>query len=104
MASSIKLRAKASDGVVEIKALMKHPMETGLRKDKKTGELIPAHFINLVTLEHDGKTRMTADWGGAISKNPYFSCKFKGGNAGDMVKLSWTDNKGGTDSVEAAIK
>jgi len=104
MASSIKLRAKAKDGVVEVKALMKHPMETGLRKDKKTGELVPAHFINEVVVEHGGKTRMTADWGGAVSKNPYLSFKFKGGNAGDPVKLSWTDNKGGTDSVEAAIK
>jgi hypothetical protein len=42
---SIKLRAKEKGGVTTVKALMTHPMETGLRKDSKTGKLIPAHYI-----------------------------------------------------------
>lgn len=101
--SSIKMRAKASGGVTTIKALMSHPMETGTRKDKKTGEKIPAHFIQEVICKHGDKTVMTAQWGAAISKNPYLSFKFKGGNAGDKVSLSWTDNKGNSDSSEASI-
>jgi sulfur-oxidizing protein SoxZ len=78
-------------------------METGTRKDKKTGEKIPAHFIQEVVCKHGDKTVMTAQWGAAISKNPYLSFKFKGGNAGDKVSLSWTDNKGNSDSSEASI-
>ena len=101
--SSIKMRAKASGGVTTIKALMSHPMETGTRKDKKTGKNIPAHFIQEVVCKHGDKTVMTAQWGAAISKNPYLSFKFKGGNAGDKVSLSWTDNKGNSDSSEASI-
>jgi sulfur-oxidizing protein SoxZ len=101
--SSIKMRAKASGGVTTIKALISHPMETGTRKDKKTGQKIPAHFIQEVVCKHGDKTVMTAQWGAAISKNPYLSFKFKGGNAGDAVTLSWTDNKGNSDSAEAAI-
>jgi sulfur-oxidizing protein SoxZ len=101
--SSIKMRAKASGGVTTIKALMSHPMETGTRKDKKTGKNIPAHFIQEVVCKHGDKTVMTAQWGAAISKNPYLSFKFKGGNAGDTVSLSWTDNKGNSDSTEGAI-
>ena len=101
--SSIKMRAKASGGVTTIKALISHPMETGTRKDKKTGQKIPAHFIQEVVCKHVDKTVMTAQWGAAISKNPYLSFKFKGGNAGDAVTLSWTDNKGNSDSAEAAI-
>jgi len=101
--SSIKMRAKASGGVTTIKALISHPMETGTRKDKKTGEKIPAHFIQEVVCKHGDKTVMTAQWGAAISKNPYLSFKFKGGNAGDTVTLSWTDNKGNSDSAESAI-
>jgi len=31
----IKLKPKAKKGVIKVKALVKHPMETGLRKDKK---------------------------------------------------------------------
>lgn len=100
---SIKIRAKASDGVTTVKALMSHPMETGLRKDSKTGENIPAHHITEVSAEHNGNVVMTANWGGAISKNPYLSFKFKGGAAGDKIKISWVDNMGKSDAAEAAI-
>lgn len=104
MASSIKIRAKAKGDAVEVKALMKHPMETGTRKNSKTGKLIPAHFISEVTAEHGGNTVMTAYWSGAVSKNPYLSFKFKGGKKGDTVKVSWVDNTGKSDSKEAKIK
>ena len=103
MAKSIKLRAKESKGVVTVKALMNHPMETGLRKDKKTGKPIPAHFIQEVTCEHNGKNVLTALWGAAISKNPYLSFKFAGAKAGDTIKLSWVDNKGDSDSAETQV-
>jgi sulfur-oxidizing protein SoxZ len=79
-------------------------METGLRKDKKTGEKIPAHFIQEVNCEHKGKNVMVAHWGVAISKNPYLSFKFKGAAAGDTVKVSWVDNKGDTDTAEDKVK
>ena len=102
--ASIKVRAKASDGVTTVKALIKHPMETGQRKDKKTGKLIPAHFIQEVTCEHNGNKVMTALWGAAISKNPYLSFKFKGAGKGDALKLSWVDNQGKSDSTETQVK
>ena len=101
--ASIKIRAKAEGGVTTVKALISHPMETGQSKNKKTGELIPAHFIQEVVCEHNGNTVMTALWGPAISKNPYLSFKFKGANAGDTLKLSWVDNKGESDSTETQI-
>jgi sulfur-oxidizing protein SoxZ len=103
MANSIKLRANAEGDAVVVKALISHPMDTGLVKDKKTGEVIPAHYITTVTGEANGKTVMTAYWSGGISKNPYLSFRFKGAKAGDTVKLSWTDNKGESDSAEAQV-
>lgn len=103
MANTIKLKAKEDGGVVTVKALITHPMETGQRKDKKTGEVIPAHFIEEVACEHGGKTRMTAQWSGGVSKNPYVTFRFKGGAKGDPIKLSWTDNKGEGDSIEDTI-
>ncbi|MFZ0468027.1 MAG: thiosulfate oxidation carrier complex protein SoxZ [Thiogranum sp.] len=101
--ASIKIRAKLSDGVTTVKALIQHPMETGQRKDKKTGKLIPAHFIQEVTCEHNGNNVMTALWGPAVSKNPYLSFKFKGAKVGDSLKLSWVDNKGENDSTETQV-
>jgi len=102
--ATIKMRAKIDDGVTTIKALISHPMDTGMVKDSKTGELIPAHFIQEVVCEHKGNAVMTANWGPAVSKNPYLSFRFTGGAAGDTVKLSWVDNKGEKDSAETTIK
>jgi len=102
--ASIKIRAKAKDGVTTVKTLISHPMETGLRKDSKTGKKIPAHHVTEVTAEHKGKQVMNANWSGGISKNPYLSFKFKGAAKGDTIKISWVDNMGKGDSAEAPIK
>jgi len=104
MAKGIKIRAQAKKGVTTVKALMSHPMHTGLRKNKKTGKKIPAHFIQEVKCEHNGNTMITALWGPAISKNPYLSFKFKGGAKGDSIKISWVDNKGDKSAQEAKIR
>ena len=102
MASNIRIRAQIKGGSTEVKCLMSHPMETGLRKDY-SGNKIPAHFIKEVTCEHKGKVVMLASWGVAISKNPYLSFSFKGAAAGDTVKVSWVDNKGESASAEASV-
>ena len=104
MAKSIKVRAKVKDGVATVKCLINHPMETGVRKDKKTGNLIPAHFIQEVACEHGGKSVLNAQWNGSVSKNPFLSFKFSGAKVGDTLKISWVDNKGESDSEEDTIK
>jgi sulfur-oxidizing protein SoxZ len=103
MASSIKIRAKEKGGVVTAKALMKHAMETGLRKNKKTGKKIPAHFIQEVVAKVGGRTVLEAYWGGAISKNPYLSFKYNG-SKGETLNISWVDNMGKSDSKSAEVK
>ncbi len=102
--AKIKIRAKEKNGIVTVKSLFKHPMETGNRKDKKTGKKIPAHYITEVICEINGKTVMTAYLGPGVSKDPYMSFDVKGAKKGDTVKLSWVDNKGESASGEATIK
>lgn len=102
MADPMKIRASLQGDVVEVKVLMSHEMETGQRKDA-SGAVIPAHYIQSVTAEWNGKTVMSADWGPAISKNPYMAFKFKGGAKGDKVKITWRDNKGETRTDEGTI-
>jgi len=99
----MKVRAKEKDGVVSIKVLMSHPMESGRRKDKKSGKLIPAHFIKTVTITANGKDVLTADWTGSISKNPYLACKYNGAK-GDKVKVAWVDNQDKKAEKEVAVK
>jgi len=101
---TIKIRAKVKDGVTTVKSLITHPMETGNRKDKKTGKMIPAHFIQEINCDHGGSRVMNILSSGGVSKNPYISFKFEGGNKGDEIKISWMDNQGGSDSATAKIK
>lgn len=103
MAEPMKIRASLKGDVAEVKCLMNHVMETGLRKDAKTGQIVPAHHITNVTCEVAGKQVMDAQWGGGISKNPYLAIRVKGAAKGDKVKVSWTDNKGDSTSAEATI-
>jgi sulfur-oxidizing protein SoxZ len=101
--STIKLRTKEKGGKVQVKALITHPMETGLRKDKKTGGKIPEHYITEVVVTANGKTVMTANWTGSVSKNPFLSFNYAGAK-GDKVTLSWKDNTGKSDTAETTVK
>lgn len=102
MANPTKIRASAKEGVTEVRALMQHEMENGRRKDE-AGKLIPAWFITDVKVLHNGKTVLEAQFGTAVSKNPYLAFRFKGGKAGDKIKLSWVDNRGDTSTDEVEI-
>jgi len=101
--STIKIRAKAGGKVTKVSALIEHPMETGMRKNKKTGKKIPAHFIQEVVVELNGTVVLTALWGPAVSKRPFLQFKLEGASKDDTIKLSWVDNKGEKDSAEAKI-
>ena len=102
MADPMRIRAVVKDGIVNVKVLMSHEMETGLRKDN-AGNLVPAHFIQSVTATCNGKTVLSAQWGTAVSKNPFLEFNFKGGQKGDKIQVTWTDNKGDKRTDEAAI-
>ena len=101
--SAVKLRAKAKKGIIDIKCLMSHPMETGLRKDKETGEIIPEHFIQTVVAEKNGVVFMNADTNTTISKNPYLRIKVAG-EKGDKITVTWTDNNGKTGTGSKSAK
>ncbi len=103
MAEPMKIRATMAGDVADVKVLMNHPMETGLRKDAKTGDLVPAHFITKVVATVNGANVLTAGMGGGVSKNPYLGFKVKGVKAGDKVSVSWEDNKGDKRTDEAAV-
>src|SRR6185369_13810761 len=102
MASTIRVRAIANGDITEVQALIQHPMDSGYVKDAK-GETIPAHFIQQLTFDYDGKQVFLADWGPAVSKDPYVKFSFKGGKKGDDLKISWVDNKGATDTTTVKI-
>lgn len=102
MSDPMRIRAQAQGDKVIVRVLVGHEMETGLRKDA-AGKTIPAWFIQSIHATHNGNTVMSAQWGTAISKNPFIQFSFKGGKAGDKIVLSWIDNHGDQRSDEAVI-
>ena len=102
MADPMKIRAAMVGDKVEVKVLMQHEMETGQRKDSK-GAIVPEWFIQNVTATVNGRTVLSAQWGPAVSKNPFLSFRFSGAKPGDKVVITWTDNHGDKRTDEAAI-
>lgn len=101
--SSLKIRTKQQDGLTLVRVLIDHPMETGRRRDEATGETVPAHFITEVKIEHNGRLIARGELSTAVSRNPYFSVRFRGGKPGDRIRVSWVDNLGRKDSAETNI-
>lgn len=103
MARLTKIKTRAKNGGTEVLVLVNHPMETGQRVDPKTKEKIPAHFIQKLTVDLNGKPAAVADLGVAISKDPLIGVLLNNAKAGDKVKVSWTDNKGESGSADATV-
>ena len=101
-AGPMKMRATLAGGFTDIRVLMTHPMETGLRKDPD-GKLVPTHFIQSVLVKVNGKTVVDCQTSQAVSRNPVFSFRVKGGAKGDKIEVSWVDNQGETNSTETAV-
>ena len=102
MAGPMKMRATLGEGYTDIRVLMTHPMETGLRKDPD-GKVVPLHFIQSVVVKVNGKTVVDSQLSQAVSRNPVFTFRVKGGAKGDKVEVSWLDNLGETNRTEAAV-
>jgi sulfur-oxidizing protein SoxZ len=103
MASTIRVRAISNGDTTEVQALVQHPMDSGFVKDAQ-GQTIPPHFIEQLTFEHNGTKVFVANWGPAVSKDPYVKFAFKGANKGDEIKIGWVDNKGTSDATTAKIQ
>ena len=102
MADPMKIRAQVKGDAAEIRVLMSHPMETGQRKDN-AGNTIPAHFIQAITIDVNGKRVIQGQTGTSVSRNPVFAFKLKGAKAGDKVTVNWTDSKGDKRTDEATV-
>jgi len=96
MAGPMKMRATLGSGFTDVRVLMTHPMTTAQSNQ-------PLHFIQNITVKQNGKAVVEAQISQAISRNPVFTFRIKGGAKGDKIEVSWLDNKGETSSIEAAV-
>jgi sulfur-oxidizing protein SoxZ len=98
----IRLPKEAKKGeIIEIKTLLAHPMENGLRKDKD-GHLIPRRIINRFTCEFNGELVFSCDIETAVAANPYLQFTAKVEESGSF-RFAWTDDDGTVTAEEEQI-
>lgn len=102
MSDPMRIRAAVSGDKTTVRVLVSHEMESGQRRDA-AGKLVPAWFIQSITATHNGKAVFAAQWGPSVSKNPFVQFTFKGGKSGDVISVTWIDNKGDKRTDEAKI-
>lgn len=101
---TIKLKAiRGADGVTVVKALIRHPMDSGFVLTRFYVP-IPAHFIETLTFVHNDKMVFRCNWSRAVSKDPFLSFKFRGAEVGDSLDAKWVDNKGLSDSGHFTVE
>lgn len=102
MSEPTRIRAQALGDKTTVRVLMGHEMETGQRKDA-SGKIIASWYIQEVTVNHNGRVVLTAEFGPSVSKNPYLQFVIKGAKPGEKISLTWKDNKGDSRTDEATI-
>ena len=96
------IRLQPNGDEVTVRALLKHEMESGQRKDE-AGRVAPAWYIEEVAVRLNERPVLTAQWGTSISKNPFLQFAVKGAKPGDRVAIAWADNRGNRRSDEATL-
>lgn len=89
----VMLQRLAKPGeVFPVKALIAHPMETGLRRDE-SGAIIPRRIINAFTCRCAGVVVFSADFHEAVAANPYVEFFLEATESG-MLDFTWTEDGG----------
>jgi len=78
--------------IIEIKALIRHPMETGYRVNS-VGEPIPRHIIQLFTVTYAGEEVFRMDLTQGVAANPFIAFSTVATKSGELV-FRWEDNRG----------
>lgn len=87
---------------LEIRTLIDHPMETGLRQNS-AGEVLPRRIVSSVRAQFDGEAVLEATFYPAVSANPYLRFHLAPAKSGQL-SLVWTDDTGLKATHSAQVK
>ncbi len=74
----VRVPRKVKKGeIFKVMSITRHPMDTGLVKNPKTGKIIPMWIINKVDIYYDKKLVTACDYGIGISANPFLAFYLK---------------------------
>lgn len=89
----VSLPASAKRGeIVEIKALIRHPMETGYRVDSR-GRPIPRHIVTRFAVTYAGEEVFRMDLTQGVAANPFIAFTTLARESGELV-FTWEDDQG----------
>lgn len=99
----LRVPATARKGeVVEVKTLVTHPMENGLRKDAD-GKVVPRLIVNALKVTYNEKPVMNVKLETAVAANPFMSFFVKVEESGTL-KFTWTDDEKNSWTAESKIE
>lgn len=99
----LKVPASVKPGeVFEVKTLLKHPMEPGVRKDA-SGKTIPRKIINKFVCKANGREVFVADLFPATAADPYLSFRLRLKET-SKLEFSWIDDDGTVTSQTVEVK
>jgi sulfur-oxidizing protein SoxZ len=87
--------------IVEVRALIAHPMETGLRTADAGGR-VPRHIIEQFHCTYNGVDVCRIELFIAITANPYLAFHLRARDSG-LVECTWTDDRGARQSASARL-
>jgi sulfur-oxidizing protein SoxZ len=88
--------------LIDVRALVEHPMATGLFRDPE-GHPIPAYFINDVSVTYGDREVAHFVWTSGISRDPFVEFSLRADRE-EQLKIQWKDNKGGVYDQAVAIR
>jgi len=97
--STITARAKQKGDYTQVRITVTHPMRGAGCNDN----LDAPHFIQEIRCLYRKQLVISGYCGPGLSENPYFAFRFKGARRGDMITISWVDNKGNKDDLDVQI-
>jgi sulfur-oxidizing protein SoxZ len=100
--STIRIRARLDNGVADVRILMLHAMETGMRVDA-AGSLVPAHHITDVVVTLAERIVFSARLSIAVSRDPMIAFRVAGARAGQRLRVVWNDSNGESRASEAVL-
>jgi sulfur-oxidizing protein SoxZ len=92
----------ARDAVIDVRALLVHPMDTGFFRDAD-GNPIPPYFVNAVTISYAGEQVARFEWTSGISRDPFVRFPLRASREAP-VQITWKDNKGGVYQQSVDVK
>lgn len=78
--------------IIEITAMVAHPMETGYRTGDD-GRPVPRHIVRDIRCELDGQEVFRMEVFAAITANPWVSFTLRAQRSGSL-RFTWVDDRG----------